>query len=379
MQLIRPGIKTYDWGSRSFIQELIGDMSREKIAEIWFGAHPGASSYVEGVALVELLKQDPAHWLGARAQDTGFPYLMKILAADDPLSIQVHPDKAQAEAGYAREDSLGIALDNPTRNYRDPNHKPELIMALTAFDALCGIRDYAQIVDIFNSLELGEIAAEYQAFATNQDASSFTVLYKAILAAPKGSFSGTISALKEEGKYAAEITWAKQLSRYYPDDPFIIAPFIMNLVKLEAQEAIYLPAGIPHAYLKGAGVEIMASSDNVLRAGLTPKHIDKDELLRVVKLSPFIPPIITVAQTADALLPYQVPASDFLFSSCKLEHEVFPAELKLPVIILCISGELELKSDTGQLKLHRGQAAILSSSDQALRIKGKAYFVMAQA
>lgn len=380
MHYLTPRIQTYAWGSRSFIQGLLSEYQEDKIAELWLGAHPKAPSLIEGESLDALLMSDPDYWFGERANASKarLPYLLKVLAADEPLSIQVHPSKAQAEQGFARENALAIPIDANERNYKDDNHKPELIMALTPFDALCGIRDYSEILKMLHRCGLDGHFNSFPMFAERQDLASFTELYKELLAGDLRGLNEHIAELESNAPYADEILCAQQLLAYYPTDPFVIAPFIMNLIRLRPYEAIFLEAGIPHAYLKGAGVEIMASSDNVLRAGLTPKHIDKDELLAIARLEPYLPELLTVPDPADTLHYYPCPSQDFRLASCDLKDKIVISDIRKPAIILCLEGYLRLHSSEQELILTKGKAAIATAADAAILAKGPAYFVVAQ-
>lgn len=379
MRHLIPALQHYAWGSKSYIQQLISQPEHEIIAELWLGAHPKAPARIDGVGLDSLIAQDPESWLEncSKPSKPRLPYLLKILAADEPLSIQVHPDKAQAERGFANEEALSIPLDDPHRNYKDDNHKPELIMALTPFDALCGIRDFPQIVEIFEHCALGAFFTKYPQFKQMPNLTSFTELYKEILSAGVQGLDEHILKLGTLGKWDAEFRYAQKLIGFYPADPFVIAPFIMNLICLKPQTAMFLPAGIPHAYLKGAGVEIMAASDNVLRAGLTPKHIDKDELLTIARLEPYKPHIISVPLTPNELHYYPTPAEDFCLATCTLEEEVTLSNLRYPAIILCLKGDFVLQSAEQRLPLSQGEAAIITARDGSITAKGAASFVLA--
>lgn len=380
MYYLKPTLQTYAWGSRSFIQALIAQPQHEKIAELWLGAHPKAPAKVAEASLDALISQDPERWLGTEInrQYGKLPYLLKVLAADEPLSIQVHPTKAQAEQGFAREEALGLAMNDPSRSYKDANHKPELIMALTPFDALCGIRAYDQIIDIFSVCRLQSCFSAYADFALKPALSTFRVLYQEILSAEVSGLSARILKLSASGTWQAEIKAAQSLISYYPTDAFVIAPLIMNLMHLAPHDAMYLDAGIPHAYLKGAGIELMASSDNVLRAGLSPKYIDKAEVLAIVELEPYIPKILRVSPQMNTLQYYPSPAKDFRLAVCDLKGELQLPQLHKPAILLCLQGSLRLSSHQGELILNQGQAAIILAEDEHISVANAAYFVIAE-
>ncbi|HQQ67695.1 MAG TPA: mannose-6-phosphate isomerase, class I [Candidatus Cloacimonadota bacterium] len=380
MHVLKASLQTYAWGSRSFIQNLLSIKQPEIVAEMWLGAHPQAPSTIDGQPLDALIAADPKKWRGS-VPDHDKPvlsYLLKVLAAAEPLSIQVHPDLEQAARGYANENARGIALDDPKRNYKDPNHKPELILALTPFDALCGIRDYPQIAAILTNFKISPFYVNAVKFCQNQDQDSFQTLFEEILAGPKPGLSQHLLQYEGTTEYTDELNTARSLLQYYPDDPFVIAPFIMNLIHLQPSEAIFLAAGIPHAYLRGAGVEIMAASDNVLRAGLTPKHVDKAELLATVRLESYIPEIIRVPDIPNSLQTYPVPVPDFQLSIARVQGEMRLDPERRPAIILCLEGSLVLQADSDALPLQRGDSAIILPDDALHTVSGNAHFVLAQ-
>ncbi|MDY0336794.1 MAG: mannose-6-phosphate isomerase, class I [Candidatus Cloacimonadaceae bacterium] len=379
MKLLTPSLQRYAWGSKSYIQDLISLPHEGVIAEMWLGAHSKAPARIGEHSLEQVIAQNPELWIdpSLMSKTRTLPYLLKVLAADEPLSIQVHPNKTQAEQGFAREEALGIALDDPRRSYKDSNHKPELIMALTPFTALCGIRDFRQIIRIFEAYDIGKYLPAYPRFRASADQDSFRALYTQILSGRLDGIEEQLNQLEPVEDYQDELIWARRLAVKYPGDPFIIAPFIMNLITLSPASAMFLAAGIPHAYLQGAGVEIMAASDNVLRAGLTPKHIDKADLLNIARLEPYTPGIITVPDTQNILHRYPVPVEDFALLSCKLHNEMLLPELNKPAIILCLEGNIRLQKGNEVLDLPKGRAAIIGNEDRQIMAKGSAYFVVA--
>lgn len=374
MLYLKPALQDYAWGSHTVVQDLLGIAAPEIIAEMWLGAHPKATSTVNGEPLDKLMAAEPQRFGVAKK---GLSYLLKILAAEAPLSIQVHPNKAQAEEGWAREEAVGIPVDSPLRSYRDDNHKPELIMALSPFEALCGIRDYQQIAEIWQELGIGNLFDTYQDFISTLDAKSFRALYMEILYQAKPELAFRIADMEIKGSYSKEIRCAQKLLSFYPKDNFILAPFIMNLLYLEPFCAIYLDAGIPHAYLQGAGVEIMASGDNVLRAGLSPKHIDKAELLKIVELKPYLPKIIQPKAMENTLISYPVPVQDFNLSTCQIDGKMELKGVNNPAIVLILEGKLIVKGATEDRFLSKGEALMLLKEDMPVSVEGKGYFVVA--
>lgn len=376
MQKISPSLQDYDWGSKSFIQELLGITNADILAEAWYGAHPKAPSLIQDTNLLSMIEQDPHYWLGPNTAK--MPFLLKILAANKALSIQVHPNKTQAEQGFAEENQKGIALSDPRRCFRDDNHKPELMMALTDFYALCGFREYAQIIDIFVSLKLTPLFSTFASFSKNPNLQSFSELYLQILQYPEPKELNTaLLKLSINGKYAHLISWIKKLNEVYPGDPAIISPLLMNLIKLRPYEAIYLDAGIIHAYLEGSGIEIMASGDNVLRAGLTSKHIDISKLCEIMTFVPFMPEIQAAPSEGKYLHGCQSAAKDFKLYHLSANSEDNALNIQGIKIVLCLSGEIKFSSDESSLKLSRGESAVISASRKELFISGSGTAVIA--
>ncbi|MDD3104004.1 MAG: mannose-6-phosphate isomerase, class I, partial [Candidatus Cloacimonetes bacterium] len=232
MKYLKPALQPYLWGSHSFIQSFLHVFESGPLAEAWFGAHPNAPSKIEGRRLDEIIATEPAYWLGT--QQLKLPFLMKILAADQALSIQVHPSKSQAEIGFAHENEQGLPLTDPRRNYRDDNHKPELIMALTDFHALCGFRAYSDIVDAFQHCEIAGLFESFPHFSKQLNAASFSSLYKEIISSqPLANLNAILMQLPAEGKWAQEISWMHELIKLYPNDNSVISPLLMNLILLK--------------------------------------------------------------------------------------------------------------------------------------------------
>jgi len=376
MQYLKPSLQTYAWGSHSYIQELLQLKAQGPLAEAWYGAHPKAPSAVEDQSLIELISADPSFWLGPDLHS--LPFLLKILAAEQALSIQVHPSKSQAEEGFARENELGIPLNDPTRNYRDDNHKPELIMSLTEFHALTGLRDFHQIAKSFDYCKVGSFFAHFRSFCDHPSLDSFTRLYQEILCRePLPNLSKHIAKLDPQGKWAQEIAWMQELIKLYPSDRSVISPLFMNLIQLKPFEAIFIDAGMVHAYLKGAGIEIMACSDNVLRAGLSPKHIDVPELMKTVNIQAQTPQIIQPRVIKNQLTAYPAVAKDFALYRIKVEGEMPLPDLPGPRILLCLSGAAKLSRPRQELDLIRSQSIIIPHAEQMLSLAGKAEIILA--
>ncbi|MDT5263857.1 MAG: mannose-6-phosphate isomerase, partial [Mycobacterium sp.] len=296
MDLLHGAVRTYAWGSRTAIAEFTGRPSptAHPEAELWFGAHPGDPARLETdsgeQSLLEVIRADPEGQLGAATRERfgdALPFLAKVLAADEPLSLQAHPSAEQAMEGFAREDRLNIPVTAPTRNYRDRSHKPELIVALGPFEALAGFRPAARSVELMRALAVSDLDPFIALLSGQSEADGLRALFTTWITAPQPDLDvlvpavldGAVSYLRSgETTFAAEAKTVLELGERYPGDAGVLAALLLNRITLAPGEGIYLPAGNLHAYLQGVGFEVMANSDNVLRGGLTPKHVDVPEL-----------------------------------------------------------------------------------------------------
>ena len=304
MNLLRGAVRTYAWGSRTAIAEFTGRPSptAHPEAELWFGAHPGDPAWLETDSgehsLLQTVRDDPEGQLGAavrsRFGDT-LPFLMKVLAADEPLSLQAHPSAEQAVEGFAREDRLGIPVSSPIRNYRDRSHKPELLVALQTFEVLAGFRPVPRTVELMRALSVTDLDPFVGLLTGQPDADGLRALFTTWITAPQPDLDLLVPAVIEgaihyvrsgEKEFVAEARTVLELGERYPGDAGVLAALLLNRLSLRPGEGIYLPAGNLHTYLHGVGIEVMANSDNVLRGGLTPKHVDVPELLRVLDFTP---------------------------------------------------------------------------------------------
>ncbi|MFF5483740.1 mannose-6-phosphate isomerase, class I, partial [Streptomyces sp. NPDC012935] len=281
-------VRPYAWGSTTALPALLGvEPTGEPQAEMWMGAHPGAPSRTARGTLVEVIEADPERELGAATVakfGPRLPFLLKLLAAGAPLSLQVHPDLAQAKQGYEDEERRGIPVDAGHRNYKDANHKPELICALTEFDGLCGFRDPLRAAALLDALGVDSLKPYVDLLHARPEEAALREVLTAILTADRDAMAHTVAeAAAACDRLGGEHAPYAGIAHHYPGDPGVIAAMLLNHVRLQPGEALFLGAGIPHAYLNGLGVEIMANSDNVLRCGLTPKHVDVPELLRIVR------------------------------------------------------------------------------------------------
>ncbi|HEY0816692.1 MAG TPA: mannose-6-phosphate isomerase, class I [Pseudonocardia sp.] len=384
MELLNNPVRAYAWGSRTVIAEMLGRPvpSPHPEAEMWLGAHPGDPSHLAtGKSLVEAITADPDGQLGtdrAGHWDATLPFLLKVLAADEPLSLQAHPSLEQARAGFAADEAAGLARDAPERNYRDPNHKPELICALTPFAALVGFRAPADTVQLLRALDVAAIAAHVELLSAQPDASGLRALFTTWITLPQKMLDELVPAvaaaavpLAGHGPWHVEARTVLELAERYPGDAGVLAALLLNRVTLAPGEALYLPAGNLHAYLSGAGVELMANSDNVLRGGMTPKHVDVPELLRVLDFHSGPPPVLRGDPDGDWVR-YDTQAKEFLLRRCEADSGEVAVPDDGPRILLCTAGEASLRADGTELALPRGGAAWLAASDTGVTVSVRA-------
>ncbi len=399
MQLLQHHVRPYAWGSRTAIADLLGVAPNgEPQAEMWLGAHPDSPSTLlgsgrgAGARLDAAIAADPEALLGPAVRqgfDDRLPYLMKVLAAASPLSLQVHPTMEQARAGYAQEERNGVPQDAAERRYKDPFHKPEMILALTPFDALCGLRPLAQTRPLLARLDVrhqdwapllaliegadgpddsdgpDDPGALREVCARLLRGTGGTSLVDAVVAA--------CTAVDEPG-----CRTAVELARAYPGDPGLILSLLMHRVTLAPGEALYLPAGNVHAYLAGTGIEIMAASDNVLRAGLTPKHVDVDEVLRLVDFAPA--PVPRVEPQVDGpTTSYRPGAAEFELHvvRCGTVAAAVPVPAGGPRIVLCLEGRVEVVTELAEVELPRGASVFVPDAEGEIALGGRGTAVVA--
>src|SRR5450432_2699770 len=365
-------IQNYAWGSHSAISRLLrGTAPSEKPeAELWLGAHPKAPSRVlpSGESLATLIEREPGRLLGpslAARYGARLPFLLKVLAAETPLSLQAHPTLEQARAGFAAEEARGVPVDAPNRNYKDRNHKPELLCALTPFSALCGFRSIPKTLELFRALRAPHVSYLLEGLEQLPTEAGLSQLCSTLLGlsaerraelAQETLDRCTVLAAFE-GPFQHEFSWAVRVGVLYPGDIGIVSALLLNLVQLSPGEAIYLPAGNLHAYLSGVGMEIMANSDNVLRGGLTPKHVDPAELLRVLDFHAG-PVGVLQGEARGSARVYQTPAAEFELQSFEVRPTEAPqvTERRGPEIVFCEQGQLALECAGETLALAQGQA-----------------------
>ncbi|GAA2284063.1 mannose-6-phosphate isomerase, class I [Streptomyces ruber] len=368
MDRLENTIRPYAWGSTTAIPRLRGvEPTGEPQAEMWMGAHPGAPSRTPRGPLTEVIDKAPEQELGSRTVakfGARLPFLLKILAAGAPLSLQVHPDLGQAREGYADEERRGVPVDAGHRNYKDANHKPELICALTEFDGLCGFRNPEQAAGLLAALGVDSLKPYVDLLrATPVEAALREVLTAVLTADPEDMARTVAEAADACERLGGDHAPYAAIARHYPGDPGVIAAMLLNHVRLQPGEALFLGAGVPHAYLNGLGVEIMANSDNVLRCGLTPKHVDVPELLRVVRFEASDPGVLRPEASSDGEEVYETPIDEFRLSRY-VRADGTPAHdltCVTPQILLCTAGSVRV----GGHVLTAGESVFVPAGEKA--------------
>ncbi|NSC22050.1 mannose-6-phosphate isomerase, class I [Streptomyces albus subsp. chlorinus] len=384
MDRLENTVRPYAWGSTTALPELLGeDPTGQPQAELWMGAHPGAPSRIDRGAgpqpLSEVIAADPEGELGeesVRAYGPRLPFLLKLLAAAAPLSLQVHPDNAQAAAGYADEEKRGVPLDAPHRNYKDTSHKPELICALTPFEGLCGFRHPQEAATLLEGLGVDGLKPYADILRAHPEGDALREVLTALLTADRDEMAGTVAAAAEAAAGRPEYAVYADLARHYPGDPGVLAAMLLNHVVLRPGEGLFLAAGVPHAYLSGLGVEIMANSDNVLRCGLTPKHVDVPELLRVVRFEPSDPGVLRPeADERTGEETYETPVGEFRLSRRTLVPGAEAHTVRAPAaqLLLCTAGSAVLRGEGSggarELTLSPGRSAYIPAGE-TVRLSG---------
>ena len=367
------------------IPELLGQeatTSRPQ-AELWMGAHPKAPSLVnlngEWRSLLSLIEEDPEGVLGEAAAKEfhgRLPYLFKVLAAERPLSIQAHPSREQAQAGFRRENELGIPLDAPERNYRDDNHKPELICALSDFWAMCGFREVRDIITLLERACPETLAEEIAILQRQPDSVGLKQVYHSLLSLTQDRKRLVVEEAVRSARSTGspEYEWLVKLADEYPGDIGVLSPLLLNLVCLKPGQAMFLPSGVLHAYLHGVGIELMANSDNVLRGGLTPKHVDVPELLKVLRFKEGVPEILAAIEMSSGGRSFTTPAEEFVLSVISLKSDVSYSSLgeKGIEIALCTEGEGTIRDGVGDyvIVLKKGTSIVIPASVMGYEIRG---------
>ncbi|EOY5458379.1 mannose-6-phosphate isomerase [Cronobacter turicensis] len=380
MQKLINSVQNYAWGSKTALTELYGVASPEGLpmAELWMGAHPKSSSKIQDDqgrtrALREVIDADKTALLGALVAERfgELPFLFKVLCADQPLSIQVHPNKQASEEGFARENAAGIPLDAAERNYKDPNHKPELVFALTPFLAMNAFREFSEIVSLLQPVAGAHTAIAH--FLAEPNADRLRDLFAGLLNMQGEEKSRALAVLKSTVASQQGEPWdtIRFIAQFYPDDSGLFSPLLLNVVKLNPGEAMFLFAETPHAYLQGVALEVMANSDNVLRAGLTPKYIDIPELVANVKfVAKPAAQLLTQPEKDGAALEFPIPVEDFAFSLHDLQSQPQRLAQESAAILFCVEGEAVLSKGDERLTLKPGESAFVAANESPVNVSG---------
>ena len=380
MQKLINSVQNYAWGSKTALTDLYGIANPNNLpmAELWMGAHPKSSSKIEDASgqvrsLRDVIDADKAALLGDKvAQRFGeLPFLFKVLCADQPLSIQVHPNKQASEIGFAKENAAGIPLDAAERNYKDPNHKPELVFALTPFLAMNAFREFSEIISLLQPVAGAHKAIAH--FLENPNADALSQLFASLLNMQDEEKTHALAVLKAALDSQQGEPWEtiRLISEFYPDDSGLFSPLLLNVVKLNPGEAMFLFAETPHAYLQGVALEVMANSDNVLRAGLTPKYIDIPELVANVKfVAKPAAELLTQPVKNGAELDFPIPVEDFAFSLHDLSQTETTIAQESAAILFCVEGEATLHKGEQHLVLKPGESAFVAAKESPVSVSG---------
>lgn len=391
--------RDYAWGSTSLIPRFLGaPVTGAPHAELWVGAHPGDPAHLgDGTRLDDHIREQGVAAVGDGSLETfgpRLPYLVKALAAAEPLSLQVHPTSERARLGYELEERQGIALGAPERSYQDRFHKPEMIVAITRFEGMAGFRDVEKTIAILRLLEhpwadriakdletappfqalravvgdilqrsgegLGELVGEIAAAATAAEARVHRIRRPG-----RRDYLDRASVERESARLFAQ---AASLARKYPTDPGVLVTLLLNHVVLSPGEAMFLDAGVVHAYSSGFGVEVMAASDNVVRAGLTPKHIDVPELLDIADFTPMPAPLWEPRPVTPGTLAFEPPVREFALTIAREPGDQLPS--RGPRTALCLEGEVTVVGQRSRCAIARGQSLFIPDSDGPITLKG---------
>ena len=385
--------QSYDWGSTTAIPEMLGlESDGAPWAEQWYGAHPaGPTRLADGRTLAALLASDPGRLLGedvVRRFGPQLPFLLKVIAPDRALSLQVHPSLEQAVQGFERENAAGVAPDSPMRSFKDSNHKPEMVLALTRFEAVAGFRAPRRAAEVLGGLDSPLARRMRRTLRLNPTRFGIRQAFTELVCAdtrPETSemaeLVAEISRRLAEGRSPSRRVDANvvEMARAFPHDPGIAAALLLNPVTLRRGEALFVPAGSVHAYISGLGVEVMASSDNVLRAGLTTKHVNVPAMLACVDYVAAPPVRPAPEYLSRATRAYYAPVDDFEL----LVTTVVPRDGRVPVpgrgprILLGLEGTTTVTTPAGSAELTRGRALFVGADERTLAAEGEGEFVQA--
>ncbi|NHB63645.1 mannose-6-phosphate isomerase [Photorhabdus sp. RW14-46] len=377
-------IQHYSWGSKTALMDIYGVENPDNLpmAELWMGAHPKSSSLVANpetgkpIALNELIASDPEKYLGKKVSDSfhRLPFLFKVLCAAQPLSIQVHPDKKSAEEGFTKENIAGIPLDSPERNYKDDNHKPELVYALTPFRAMNGFRPLNEIAQLLKFITAAHPKIPF--FIQTPNEQNLACLFSQLLNMSGKQKQLALGVLKSALNSRLGEPWdsIKKMTAFYPDDNGLFIPLLLNVIELEPGQAMFLCARTPHAYLEGVALEVMANSDNVLRAGLTNKYIDIPELMANLDfVSKPTNTLFMLPRQEKIAKNFPIPVDDFAFSIYSLSEQSITLDNNSASIVFCVEGQTVIQSGEHQLRIFPGESVFISAAEKAVIIHGDGF------
>jgi mannose-6-phosphate isomerase len=370
----------YAWGSREAIAALQGRPASEAPeAELWMGAHPQAPSTLasDGRSLAALIAQSPRERLGARVADEfggRLPFLLKVIAAAQPLSLQVHPDDEQARSGFARESASGLDVGDARRCYRDPNAKPEMVLTLSEFHALLGFRPPSEAFAALSSLAVPALAP---VLAALREGASTGDAFLLLAEWPDADRANLVAAVRAAASSDQDLSWVVELADRYPSDPGVVGTLLLNRLTLAPGQAFYVAPGVIHAYLRGTAVEVMGCSDNVVRAGLTPKHVAIEELRPLLRRDSAHPTLLEPISISDDEESWPSPRPEFQLSRLRVDGECVAARVDAPEILLCVSGKVEVCGGDQSVTLGSGEAVFAAANARELTFVGQGVVIRA--
>jgi mannose-6-phosphate isomerase len=379
-------VMAYAWGSRDGIASMQGrPPADEPEAELWMGAHPQAPSTLAGRggqpvgALDALIEADPETLLGPAVVarfGKRLPFLLKVLSAAEPLSLQVHPDDDHARAGFDAEDAAGIDASAPNRSYRDPHAKPEMLVAVSEFELLLGFRPAHEAAAAIAALGVRRLDGVVQAL---QAGTPTGAVFLDIVSWPDDERAQLVADVCEAAASSGGslARWVVMLAGRYPGDPGVVGAMLLNHLRLQPGEAVYTAPGQIHAYLEGTGVELLGSSDNVMRGGLTAKHVSIEQLRRVLSADASKPQLLSQVRDADGAARWVTPRPEFALSRLQLSDEPRGLVGGRPQIFLCIDGKAEVRGAGDDVTLAGGESAFVSADTEAVTIAGRGVLLRA--
>jgi mannose-6-phosphate isomerase len=370
----------YAWGSHEAIAALQGrPASDQPEAELWIGAHPHAPSKLasDGRSLAQLIADAPRDVLGVRVADQfdgRLPFMLKVIAAAQPLSLQVHPDDDQARTGFARESATGVDASNPRRCYRDPYAKPEMVLTLSDFQALLGFRPPSDALEVLTALA---VPALEPLVGELRDGSSTGDAFLRLAEWPDDDRADLVAAVRAAASSDHEMSWLVELADRYPHDTGVVGALLLNRLTLAPGQAFYVAPGVVHAYLRGTVIEVLGASDNVVRAGLTPKHVAVNELRPLLRRDSARPALTAPVAVSDDEQSWPSPRPEFQLSRLRVDGERVIARADAPEILLCVSRKVEVCGGEHSITLGSGEAAFVEANTRELTFVGQGVIIRA--